>query len=93
MQEHRLVIDMNAVIEKIINTPPQDKHVWGPLAWKALETVCVSIPCKECSDHCTRMIRFEHDLVNVHLGKPVHDSDNARKYLGTIAAHTDELLK
>jgi hypothetical protein len=84
-----LQIDMNEKLEEIANTRPEDKSKWGPMAWKALHTVCEAIPCKSCSDHCHRMVDFEHDLVNAHLGKPIHDMENVQRYLATI---TEELV-
>lgn len=62
-----------------------EKSCWGPLIWKRLEATCSLIPCDTCREHCEKMIRFEHDLVNVHLGKPLFDPANFTEYLSTVS--------
>ena len=59
----------------------QDKSCWGPLIWKTLDKTCDLIPCDTCREHCHSMISAEHDVVNVLLGKPVHNISNLEKHL------------
>ena len=74
------MIDLNA----LRRIDPTDKHNWGPKAWNALNEVCDAIPCPSCRKHCKDMIKFEHDLVNIKLEKPIYDEEHFDKYLALI---------
>lgn len=78
--------------EEIKNIDPTDKHNWGPKAWKMLDSICDQIPCPSCKQHCHDMIRFEHDLVNIHTGKPLYDPEHFKKYLDMIDKKKSEMV-
>lgn len=48
----------------------------GAYAWSVLHHAVESLPCSTCAEAGKKMMRGLHDLVNVHLDKPVkHPED------------------
>lgn len=43
----------------------------GPYTWGILQHAVETFPCKTCSEAGRKFIHGIHDLVNIHLGKPV----------------------
>lgn len=62
------------------------KDVWGPIKWRELHTWAESIPCAECRGFAEMFATANHDLVNLKLGKPVHDKANLVAYLTEVDA-------
>ena|ERR1035437_561862 len=58
-----------------------DTAVFGPVYWAAFADLASKIPCGPCRGHAEGMITFWHDLVNIHIGKPVYDQANFDKYM------------
>lgn len=77
-------------LDEIRKTDPKDKKAWGHKAWESLDAICTFIPCDTCSEHCHKMIHFEHDVVNKHLGKPLNDPEHYYSYIGMIAKQMEE---
>ncbi len=77
---------------------------FGKIAWKSMHSVAtlLAATCPHCGD-AEEAVVFLHDVINVKLGKPIHDRDNYKKWLGiaqtkfaenvTFDAVTDELTK
>ena len=50
--------------------------VCGSSWWAMLEGVVGGISCESCREHAQLLLSGMHDLVNINLGKPVHDRAN-----------------
>lgn len=46
-------------------------EIVGPYTWGVLQHAVETFPCKTCSEAGSKFIHSIHDLVNIHLGKPV----------------------
>lgn len=57
-----------------------DTSVFGPTYWEAFHDLASRIPCVGCKEHAESFMRYWHDLVNVHTGKPVFDQANFNKW-------------
>ena len=54
----------------------------GPLVWYILHGTMEAMRddvCSSCGGHGVAMMKFFHDTVNLHLGKPLHDPKNFRE--------------
>lgn len=70
-------------VSRCSHTPTGDPKVDGPVAWAALFDACKLLgPNCECREMCFNGLRAFKDLVNFHLGKPIHYRAN----LGKMAA-------
>jgi hypothetical protein len=83
---------MSICFQEIKNIDPTDKSNWGHKAWKMFNELCGQIPCPTCKKHCYDMIKFEHDLVNLHTGKPLYDEQHFNKYLKMINEYSDNKM-
>jgi len=48
------------------------RSVWGPHVWAALHHIVRAIPCPDCRMEGEMLIEGIHDIVNEHIGKPLH---------------------
>ena len=62
----------------------------GPSWWKKLEGAVDSIDCSPCQEKGQALLTAMHDLINVDLGKPVHDQDNL-EHMAELYAQAVEL--
>jgi len=44
--------------------------------WAAIHALVGAIPCQSCREHGQALTSGMHDLVNVYLGKPIHNRAN-----------------
>ena len=65
--------------------------VCGSAWWGALEGVARSINCETCRNHAVMLISGMHDLVNMHLGKPIFDRENFIAVAATYAHEVEKL--
>lgn len=54
----------------------QPSDVWGPVVWGILHSVVREIPCAPCREEGLTLLSGIHDVVNVHLGKPIHSPES-----------------
>lgn len=47
-------------------------EIVGPYTWGVLHHAIETFPCGPCAEHGGRLLRGLHDVVNVHLGKPLY---------------------
>lgn len=66
-------------------------EVWGPRKWRELDEWARSIPCPPCRDFGAKAASAIHDVVNVKLGKPVHDPPNL-KWFADVVKQTEASL-
>lgn len=76
--------DLNYMIDEIQKYKPHEMSKWGPKMWGMLNYVASFIPCGNCAKHAEDMLVFEHDLVNIHKGKPIYDINLFKRYLQDI---------
>ena len=77
-------LDVVVCIRPASDLQDMTKPEWGPIKWRELEFWADSIPCAECRDFAVKFTRANHDLVNIHLDKPVYDEANLREYASTV---------
>lgn len=63
--------------EALERTPSREtvhdvSDIVGPYTWGILHHAIESFPCGPCAEHGGRLIRGLHDVVNIHLGKPMY---------------------
>jgi len=76
--------DLNWMLENIIKYEPHEKSKWGPKMWTMLSIIVSYIPCSACAKHGVAMLDFEHDVVNIHTGKKIHDVKKFKEYYNNI---------
>lgn len=57
---------------------PLISEVCGQSWWKAMEGVVESINCDDCRTHGQQLLSGMRDLINLQIGKPVHNLENFR---------------
>lgn len=56
----------------------------GSKIWKARQDINKKIDCKTCREEAEKLETFTHDIVNVRLGKQVHDKKNWDKFVSIV---------
>lgn len=60
------------------------KDEWGPKYWESLHSTVDRIPCPSCRAEGIELMEFMHDIVNVKLGKDIHNEENFYKWVNKI---------
>ena len=48
------------------------RTAWGPHVWATVHHLMAAIPCPDCQAEGRILAEGIHDIVNGHLGKPLH---------------------
>ena len=63
----------------------------GQRTWDMMHTAADSYPCPPCKEPFQVLVSLMHDVVNVHLKKPIHDPKRFEKGLSMIQEATPKV--
>lgn len=56
----------------------------GNRTWAVMHGLVDHYPCEQCGEAGRTLVSGIHDMVNIHLGKPVYDADRWEIFLGMV---------
>jgi hypothetical protein len=67
--------EIDAFVDRLMNESPGEDYVdrLGRKVWHLKHKIADTYGCPTCRDGAITLTNMEHDVVNVHLGKPVFD--------------------